>query len=39
MVSSNDPEMLKIAEENGAISVKRDPKYCTLYVQDLICVL
>lgn len=29
MVSSNDDEMLQIAEEEGAIPVKRDEKYCT----------
>ena len=41
MVSSNDPEMLKIAEENGAIPVKRDPKYCTTLCSgsDMYCAL
>ena len=41
MVSSNDDEMLKIAEESGAIPVKRNPKYCTTLCSgsDMYCAL
>ncbi len=41
MVSSNDNDMLKIAEEEGAIPVKRSEKYCTNLCSgsDMYCAL